>query len=209
MVVRQAHTEASRARESAPFFWVAGRRPVLRRRRGSFSLHDAHRGRFQEYGGAGSLRFVEQVGGHTPIPFHAAFEVFCFAMRPESNFLAFSSSRRREAVRFFPPRFMKYVSMRIPEPGPLGETLREARVFAMVAASFVNRPGDGCVESVVTCAIQRLLAFFLFVERRVAISTLPLMSSKVSPFDVGTGLTDAQGQGKTGPGFDPEEMTRC
>ena len=54
---------------------------------------------------------------------------------------------------------MKYVSMRIPEAGPLGETSFEASVRAIVAASFVNNPGGGCVESVVTLAIH----LFLFV----------------------------------------------
>ena len=46
--------------------------------------------------------------------------------------------------------------MRIPEPGPFGETFSEARARAMVSASFVNRPAGGCVESVVTRATQRL-----------------------------------------------------
>jgi hypothetical protein len=33
--------------------------------------------------------------------------------------------------------------------------LREARTRAIVAAFFVNKPGGGCVESVVTPATQR------------------------------------------------------
>jgi hypothetical protein len=49
---------------------------------------------------------------------------------------------------------MKYVSIRIPETGPLGETFREANAFAIVAALLVNKPGGGCVESVVTLAIH-------------------------------------------------------
>jgi hypothetical protein len=48
----------------------------------------------------------------------------------------------------------------MPEPGPLGETFLEANDLAMVAASFVNSPFAGCVESVVTFATQRLGAFF-------------------------------------------------
>jgi len=58
--------------------------------------------------------------------------------------------------------------MRIPDRGPFGETLREANVRAIVAASFVNRPRGGCVESVVTLATQlfRGLAF-VFERRRV------------------------------------------
>src|SRR6266496_4021333 len=76
-------------------------------------------------------------------------------MRCESRFLAFSNSRRRVAVRPRPPRLMKYVSMRMPDPGPLGETFLDARVRAIVAASLVNKPSGGCVESVVTFATQR------------------------------------------------------
>ena len=40
--------------------------------------------------------------------------------------------------------------MRIPDCGPFGETLLEAKTLAIVAAFFLNRPGGGCVESVVT-----------------------------------------------------------
>src|SRR5215813_3056383 len=45
--------------------------------------------------------------------------------------------------------------MRMPDPGPLGETFFEARVRAMVAALLLKRPLGGCVESVVTFAIHR------------------------------------------------------
>jgi len=45
--------------------------------------------------------------------------------------------------------------MRIPEAGPFGDTSRDASLLAIVAASFVNRPGSGCVESVVTDATHR------------------------------------------------------
>jgi hypothetical protein len=45
---------------------------------------------------------------------------------------------------------MKYVSIRIPELGPFGETLLDASDRAIVAAFFVNKPGGGWVESVVT-----------------------------------------------------------
>ena len=47
--------------------------------------------------------------------------------------------------------------MRMPEPGPLGETFFEARVRAMVGALRVNNPAGGWVESVVTLATH----FFL------------------------------------------------
>jgi len=47
--------------------------------------------------------------------------------------------------------------MRIPDPGPLGETLGEASESAIVAASFVKSPFGGCVESVFTLASQRFL----------------------------------------------------
>lgn len=47
----------------------------------------------------------------------------------------------------------------MPEPGPFGETFFEARLRAMVAASLVNNPSGGWVESVVTRATHRLLDF--------------------------------------------------
>jgi hypothetical protein len=78
--------------------------------------------------------------------------------------LAFSSSRRRAVLNPFPPRFRKYVSIRIPEAGPLGETLFEASTRAIVPALFVNRPCGGCVESVVTFLTQRLEPCLLFVR---------------------------------------------
>jgi hypothetical protein len=51
---------------------------------------------------------------------------------------------------------MKYVSMRSPEAGPLGETFFDARFFAIVVALLVNSPAGGCVESVLTLATHRL-----------------------------------------------------
>jgi hypothetical protein len=71
-------------------------------------------------------------------------------MRAERRSLAFCSSARRLAANPRPARFMKYVSIRRPDPGPFGETFLEARVRAMVAALFVNNPDGGCVESVLT-----------------------------------------------------------
>ena len=60
--------------------------------------------------------------------------------------------------------------MRIPEPAPFGETFREAKVRAIVAASFVNRLAGGWVESVVTFATHRFFGAGVraFVERRAA-----------------------------------------
>src|SRR5581483_1325288 len=75
-------------------------------------------------------------------------------MRSESNAFAFSNSFRRCLLRPFPPRLMKYNSIRRPEVGPFGETSGEASVFAMVAASFVNRPSGGNVDTVFTLATQ-------------------------------------------------------
>lgn len=40
--------------------------------------------------------------------------------------------------------------MRIPEPGPLGETFFDASVRAIVPGSLLNSPSGGCVESVLT-----------------------------------------------------------
>ncbi len=57
---------------------------------------------------------------------------------------------------------MKYVSIRMPEPGPFGETLFEAKALAIALAFLVNNPGGGLVESVFTLAIQRF--FLIHVE---------------------------------------------
>ena len=47
--------------------------------------------------------------------------------------------------------------MRMPDAGPLGETFFDARVRAIVAASFLNSPSGGWVASevAVTSADQR------------------------------------------------------
>ena len=86
----------------------------------------------------------------------AAFEL---RMRLESKDFALCSSDRRTALSPRPALFRKYVSMRIPDGGPLGETFLEASTRAIVGALFVNRPAGGWVESVFTLATQRFLFF--------------------------------------------------
>ena len=81
-------------------------------------------------------------------------------MRAERRVFALWSSARRAALSPRPARFMKYVSIRMPDPGPLGETLLDASSLAIVAALFVNSPARGCVESGVTLATHRF--FFRF-----------------------------------------------
>jgi hypothetical protein len=51
--------------------------------------------------------------------------------------------------------------MRMPDPGPLGETFFEARTRAMVAASLVKSPSGGNVDTVLALATQRLLELVL------------------------------------------------
>jgi hypothetical protein len=46
--------------------------------------------------------------------------------------------------------------MRMPDSGPLGETFFEAKLLAIAGALFLNNPGGGCVEFVLTLATQRL-----------------------------------------------------
>ena len=70
--------------------------------------------------------------------------------RSESSSFAFCSFALRAALRFFPARLIKNVSILIPEAGPFGETLFDASERAMVSGSLVNNPSEGCVESVVT-----------------------------------------------------------
>jgi hypothetical protein len=58
-----------------------------------------------------------------------------------------------------------------PEAGPFGDTLRERKVRAIVAASFVNKPAGGWVESVFTFDTQR---FEARLEPRAVLPDLPL-----------------------------------
>jgi hypothetical protein len=85
----------------------------------------------------------------------------------ESRRFARSSSALRVGLRLLPARLIKYVSIRNPEVGPLGDTLRDRRVRAIAVASFVNKPAGGCVESVFTFDTQRL------EERLVLCPTFP------------------------------------
>jgi hypothetical protein len=78
-------------------------------------------------------------------------------MRAWRSFFARSRFFFREALRPLPARLMKYVSMRMPEAGPLGETFFEASERAMTGALLVKRSLPGWVESVVTVFTQRLL----------------------------------------------------
>lgn len=64
-------------------------------------------------------------------------------MRMARSVLALCSSRRLLTLSLFPARLIKYVSMRMPEPGPLGETFFEANDRAIVEASFVKSPFGG------------------------------------------------------------------
>ena len=75
---------------------------------------------------------------------------------------------------------MKYVSIRKPEVGPLGDTLFDASVFAIVEAFFVNSPSGGRVESVLTLAthslsFSRVLAVLAVPSFRLRSAILRLM----------------------------------
>lgn len=61
-----------------------------------------------------------------------------------------------------PARLTKYVSMRIPEPGPLGETFFEESERAISGALLVKRSLGGWVESVVMFLTQRFVAGAFF-----------------------------------------------
>ena len=76
-------------------------------------------------------------------------------MRCDKSSLAFSSAARRDALSPLPARLMKYVNIRIPEPGPLGETFFEASSRAMVSGDRVKSPFAGWVESVFTFPTHR------------------------------------------------------
>src|ERR1700723_3418839 len=46
--------------------------------------------------------------------------------------------------------------MRMPDWGPFGDTLFDAKLFAIAGALFLKSPGGGKVETVLTVATQRL-----------------------------------------------------
>lgn len=73
-----------------------------------------------------------------------------FALRSWSRRLADSSRRFCAADKLRPPRLIKYVTIRIAEPIPLGLTSFLARTRAIVCASLVNRPSGGKVDTVCT-----------------------------------------------------------
>ena len=61
----------------------------------------------------------------------------------ERSLFARSNTARRELLSPRPARFMKYVSIRIPDCGPLGDTFLEANARAIVGALFVNNLSGG------------------------------------------------------------------
>ena len=54
---------------------------------------------------------------------------------------------------------MKYVNIRKPDTGPLGDTFFEARDRAIVSALLVKRPSGGKVDTVFTCATHFFMRF--------------------------------------------------
>src|SRR5438132_12491315 len=79
--------------------------------------------------------------------------------------------------------------MRIPEPGPFGETFFDARVRAIVDASFVKRSFGGCVESVVTVRTHLPRARF-----RSATPVAAARSAPVGPARLGVTRRGASGR---------------
>lgn len=68
--------------------------------------------------------------------------------------LARRSSARCVAPMPRPARLMKNSNIRRPDVTPFGLTRFDASVFAIVRASFVNSPGGGAVETVLTVRTQ-------------------------------------------------------
>jgi len=71
--------------------------------------------------------------------------------------------------------------MRIPDPGPFGETFLDASVCAIVAASLVNRFSGGKVETVFTPAthLSRLWGALRCLDRLLAGTSLAFVPVKV------------------------------
>src|SRR5215470_15738210 len=94
--------------------------------------------------------------------------------------------------------------MRMPDPGPLGETFFEARVRAMVAALLLKRPLGGWVESVVTFAIH-LFCFFAGIGDLLYLSPLYIRMRKRPD---GTLLSSRASLPKARVSFARESVTR-
>ena len=73
---------------------------------------------------------------------------------------------------------MKNVSIRIPEPGPLGEIFFEANALAIAWAFFLNSPGGGWVESVLTLAIHLLAGLLGGVKFELSTRWVQQLSAK-------------------------------
>jgi len=115
-----------------------------------------------------ALRF-QQLNASWPSRQFRCLRVFSRRTRFTSKAFALSNSARREALSPLPARLMKYVSIRMPEPGPFGETFFDASALAIVGALFVNNPVGGCVESVLTPSIHlRFPEGFLLTAIRVS-----------------------------------------
>jgi hypothetical protein len=87
-----------------------------------------------------------------------SFFFFCRAIFCASRVFALCKVAFRRALKPLPARLMKYVSILMPDDGPLGETRLDARARAMLAALLVKSPLGGCVESVRTLATHRFVA---------------------------------------------------
>jgi hypothetical protein len=82
---------------------------------------------------------------------------------------------------------MKYVSIRIPDAGPLGETFRDASARAIAGAFFVKRPAGGYVASVLTVATH---SFFLALAMLPPRAMLEMQPDQVTPHGATRGLRD-------------------
>jgi len=98
----------------------------------------------------------------SPLFSHRIF--FARLIRFDSKRFALCNSARRLALSPRPARLIKYVSILIPDPGPFGETFRDASVRAIVVALLLNNPLGGCVESVVTLDTHRLVFFLVAIR---------------------------------------------
>ena len=72
---------------------------------------------------------------------------------------------------------MKYVSMRIPDAAPFGETFLDASERAISGALFVKSPSGGNVETVFTFATHRLTRFFPDLCATFFLATIPFSAA--------------------------------
>src|SRR6516165_5613302 len=97
--------------------------------------------------------------------------------------------------------------MRMPDPGPLGDTRFDASERAISSGDFVNKPSGGCVESVLTSLTQRrfvAMAILLTSKKHCVVEAMLNSGRDFHLFRFRVDL-DGTGTGDDRPDWVPDE----